>query len=422
VCFLLPKHTLVDFLQVSMDWNTPSPLFDPDAETQPYSVEETSAPTQPVRPYSASQPDSSTRPILAPQTDITATRPAVMDAYSYPDLFPVVPDPNDQTVAIPSPTQAAQPDLAPVDPGLADPGLADPMSHYQAVPVQPVRKTTPGRKPKRRGCGTGCFFIFLILLGVGFLYFLAPINTTLVLMGIDRSPEGSDASRTDTIILTSVRPLSGQVKLLSIPRDLWVPISGAGENRINTAHFFAEVNQPGSGPQALADTIEQNFGVRVPYTLRVRFDGFEQIIDAMGGVTLNLAEDAGGLSAGENHLTGAEALAFVRDRAGTDDFFRMSHTLTLLNAVIGQALSPATWLRAPEIAGAIASTIDTNLPVWQWPRLGVALARAALMNGIHSQTLDRTMAIPYVTDGGAQVLLPQWDQIQPLIRDFLSGI
>lgn len=401
-----------------MDWNNPSPLFDPNAETQPYSVEETSAPTQPVRTGSVNrlesgdQPETFTRPAPAQYPDITATRPAVLDAYSYPDLFPVVPSSNDQTMSVPSAAQTAPSNPTPVDP----------MSHYQAVLVQPARKTNAARKPKRGGCGTGCFFVFLLLFGLGLVYFLAPINTTLVLMGIDRSPEGSDASRTDTIILTSIRPLSGQVKLLSIPRDLWVPISGVGENRINTAHFFAEASQPGSGPRALADTIEENFGVHVPYTLRVRFDGFEQIIDAMGGVTLNLSEDAGGLSAGENHLTGAEALAFVRDRSGTDDFFRMSHTLTLLNAVIGQALSPATWLRSPQIAGAAASAIDTNLPVWQWPRLGLALARAALMNGIHSQTLDRTMVTPTVTDGGAQVLLPQWDQIRPLISEFLSGI
>ena len=63
----------------------------------------------------------------------------------------------------------------------------------------------------------------------------------------------------DTIILTTFNPWKPNVGMLSIPRDLWVNIPGVGENRINTAHFFAEANDPGSGPSATMDTIEAEF-------------------------------------------------------------------------------------------------------------------------------------------------------------------
>src|SRR5512143_2909425 len=104
------------------------------------------------------------------------------------------------------------------------------------------------------------FLVLLILIGLG-AYFLAPLRTNVLIMGIDRPPEGTAISRTDTLILMTVAPLKPYVGMLSIPRDLWVKIPGVGENRINTAHFFAEAQQKGAGPAAAMQTIRQNFGV-----------------------------------------------------------------------------------------------------------------------------------------------------------------
>lgn len=291
---------------------------------------------------------------------------------------------------------------------------------------QTIRVPTPPAKQNRRkssGCGT-CALILLIPLLVACVvftgYLLAPFPTSLLVMGIDRVPDGTALGRSDTMIIVSVNPLQPVVKMLSIPRDLWVTIPNVGENRINTAHFFAEANQPGSGPQATLDTIEQNFQVKIPYYVRIRFDAFQQIIDALGGVTVNLPSDMGGLTAGEHHLTGEQALAFVRDRKGADDFFRMEHGQLMLKSVVSEAISPGSWNRYPQVASAIAASVDTNLPVWQWPRLGLAVLRAVVGNSIDSSTISREMTSSYITSGGADVLLPNWDVIRPYVKNMLG--
>ena len=290
-------------------------------------------------------------------------------------------------------------------------GAGEPLSHYQPAKVAPL--------PKKRslGCTTpGCLLLLVLPLVVLLaVYLLAPSRINILLMGIDRPPEGTNTSRTDTMILFSVDPLKPYIGMVSIPRDLWVEIPGEGENRINTAHFFAEANNPGSGPQAAAQTVETNFGIKVPYTIRIRFDGFVQVVDAMGGVDLNLDEPAGGLSAGQHHLNGTEALAFARDRKGTDDFFRMADGQTMFKAVLKQMVKITNWPRLPFEIAAIFKSMDTNIPFWQWPRLVLAFLRAG-PSGIDNQVISRDMVQGYITDQGADVLLPNWDLIRPFVQ------
>jgi LCP family protein required for cell wall assembly len=246
------------------------------------------------------------------------------------------------------------------------------------------------------------------------VYLLAPMRINLLLMGIDRPPAGTNTSRTDTMILFSIDPLKPYIGMLSIPRDLWVEIPSVGEDRINTAHFWAEADTPGSGPQAAAKTVESNFNIQVPYTIRIRFEGFQEMVDAMGGVDLNLTEAAGGLSAGPHHLNGTQALAFARDRAGTDDFFRMADGQLMFKAVFQQVLRITNWPRLPVEAITILRAMDTNIPFWQWPRLLFAFLRAG-PSGIDNHVLSRDMVQPFVTSGGADVLLPNWDLIRPYV-------
>lgn len=290
--------------------------------------------------------------------------------------------------------------------------------------LQPVRVPRPPQRSGRSGSASSgpCACLLAVVLAAGLLlllvvgaYFLAPSRTNFLVLGIDRVPEGTALGRSDTMILVSVIPLRPDVTLLSIPRDLWVTIPGVGENRINTAHFFAEANQAGSGPDAAVQTVETTFGVSVPYYVRLRFDAFLSIVDAMGGVTVNLPEDMAGLPAGEHHLDGSQALAFVRDRQGADDFYRMEHAQLMVRAIMIQMLKLATWPRLPAVLAAGLSSIDTNLPIWLWPRLGLALLRASI-GGFDSHTISREMVTPYTTEGGAAVLLPNWDLIHPLVR------
>lgn len=258
--------------------------------------------------------------------------------------------------------------------------------------------------------------VLILILGV---YFLAPLRTNVLILGIDYTPWYSAVGRSDTIILTTIKPFEPYVGMLSIPRDLWVTVPGYGENRINTAHFFAEAQQTGSGPAAAMQTVRSNFGVDVDYYLRIRFDGFREVINAMGGVDLDLPEPMAGYPAGQYHLSGNKALAFARHRMGSDDFFRMENGQFLVKAVFSQMLKPRMWPRLPAVALALERSVDTNVPVWEWPRIAMALLRAG-PDGIDSRTIDREMVTPILTEQGANVLLPNWTLINPVLMDMFG--
>ncbi len=95
------------------------------------------------------------------------------------------------------------------------------------------------------------------------LYLMGPWRTTVLLLGIDRAPEGTEVARSDTMMLLTIVPPAGYTGILSLPRDLWVTVPGVGVNRINTAHFFGESQAAGSGPRLAVDTVRQNFGLDV---------------------------------------------------------------------------------------------------------------------------------------------------------------
>lgn len=251
------------------------------------------------------------------------------------------------------------------------------------------------------------------------VYLFVPFRTNILLLGIDRAPEGTALGRSDTNILISVLPLKPYVGMLSIPRDLWVNIPDIGQNRINAAHFFAENNQPGSGPLAALETVRQNFGIDISYFVRIRFDGLIDVVDALGGLDIELEDRMAGYPPGNHHLDGEQALAFVRDRQGTDDFFRMQQGQFFLKEVWEQLIQPRGLIHFPSVVTALTSTLDTNLPIWLWPRLGLALLRAGT-GGIDSRVISREMVTPFTTSEGAQVLMPEWDKINPVLLDMFG--
>ncbi len=287
------------------------------------------------------------------------------------------------------------------------------------------RQYTRQQRPVQRSalpCGCGCmpFFILAGILGLfTAIYFFAPGRTNILILGIDQTPKGSDAGRSDTNILTSILPTGPSVGMLSIPRDLWVNIAGIGENRINTAHYFAEIAQPGSGPRAAMQAMQDNLGVDVDYYIRIKFEGFRDVFNALDGVDIELSEPTAGYEAGKHHLTGNKALAFARNRTGSDDFFRMQQGQLVLKSAFQKMLLPLNWYRLPAVTTALAMAIDTDVPIWLWPRLGFTLLRVG-PNGIDNRTIDRTMVTPTTTNQGANVLLPIWERINPVLLEMFD--
>mgnify|MGYP000917359701 FL=1 len=285
--------------------------------------------------------------------------------------------------------------------------------------AQPVEETSPlvaGKKPPSKKTASLAPFILMALVLILFLVpILIPVRVTTLVLGIDRPPKGTWIGRSDTMILTTLKPASTQVSLVSIPRDLWVAIPNYGENRINAAHYFAELTTENTGMQGAREVVETNFGIDVDYVLRIKFDGFIEVVDAFGGVTVDLPAEMSGLTAGKHLLNGTEALKFVRDRKGSDDFFRQQRGQLFISAMFKEALNPLKWPRFPAVMLAISKNVQTDIPIWLWPRLAISFTLSAL-NGFDAHVFDRTYVTPWVTEDGAQVLLPKWELILPAVQ------
>ncbi len=279
---------------------------------------------------------------------------------------------------------------------------------------QPIEIGDEGRRRKQRRR-----LLRRTVLTVILVYFLAPIRTNTVIFGTDDSPERGQIGRTDTIILTTIIPLKPYVGAIGIPRDLWVQIPEVGEQRINTAYYFAEAAEPNSGAQAAVDTIRQNFGVTIDYYVVLHMFGLVDVIDALGGIDVMVDEPQGGLPSGNHHLDGMQALAFARERYSSDDFSRMEQGQIVLLASLKKILNPSTWVRLPSASAAIFQTVETDIPIWQLPRLGVALVRASF-SGFDYRIIGREMVNPFQTSGGAQVLLPNWEMINPMLLEIFE--
>jgi len=238
-------------------------------------------------------------------------------------------------------------------------------------------------------------------------------------MGLDVREQDSYVGRTDTLILTTVEPWQPYAGMLSIPRDLWVTIPNYGENRVNAAHFFAEADQPGNGPEAALLTVSSNFGVDVDYYVRIRFIGLLEIIDALGGISVLLPQELSGIISGDQPLNPEDALALLRDREGSDDFFRMQRGQIFLIALLKNMLAPENISRLPQTLEAFSKFIDTDVPVWLWPRLSIAVLRYGVEN-LDSRLISREMTIPFTTSVGAHVLAPNWEVINPVLLEMFG--
>jgi LCP family protein required for cell wall assembly len=266
----------------------------------------------------------------------------------------------------------------------------------------------------------------------------APDNgrVTILLLGIDaRDKLNEGASRTDVMTLVTIDPISKTAAMLSIPRDLYVPLPGYDEQqRINTAYYWGEINQlPGGGPGFAERTVTYNLGVPLQRYAVIDFEGFKEIVDATGGVDIDVPQeivdekyptpDYGTevlkIPAGRVHMDGELALKYVRTRHGDSDFGRLQRQQQVMLAIRDKAVSIGSLNRVPEVLNAISDSLQTDLTL---PEI-LSLARKWSQiprESIHSYRLDETMIQPYVTPQGGQVLLPDRDKIAGVVAQFLG--
>jgi len=218
-----------------------------------------------------------------------------------------------------------------------------------------------------------------------------------------------------------------RVGLLSVPRDLWVYIPGHGHERINTVDIMG-------GRPLLDQTFRYNLGVPVHHYVRVSSYGFARIVDAVGGVTVNVEQALGdgipdplsptgwfelSLKKGYQHLDGQTALAYCRSRITTSDFDRSRRQRQVLLALWQQALTVDALSQVPELWAALSESFDTDLSVGE----GIQLAQAIVgLDAQHVRSASLSAAVEqWTTPEGAWVLLPHPDGIRQAILDLLSS-
>jgi LCP family protein required for cell wall assembly len=184
-------------------------------------------------------------------------------------------------------------------------------------------------------------------------------RVNILLLGI-----GSEGILTDTILIASLDPFTDKVDLLSVPRDLWVNIPGNGQEKINAAYSFGIKNSSGKSNFEkkqdgikLVDSVLQNVtGVDIHYHAVFDFAAFKQIVDAVGGITVNVPETLYDPTiAWENHynpviatkgvqqFNGARALLYAKSRETSSDFARNERQRLLLTAIKDKAFSLGTF-------------------------------------------------------------------------------
>jgi LCP family protein required for cell wall assembly len=262
----------------------------------------------------------------------------------------------------------------------------------------------------------------------------------VLLLGSDTRASEGDSGNTDTMILLNFDPQSQSAGLLSMPRDLWVPIPGFGyETRINTAYALGETyNFDGGGPQLAKNTVSSFIGQPVQYYARVNFQGFVELIDLIGGVDVvvpltihdeNYPTDdylvtTFHLDAGLQHLDGETALKYVRTRNIDDDYARAGRQQQVINAVFKKVLRarmlPTLLPKLPLLLTTLHSNIQTDMPL----SLMLDLANFASANSdeipIRKLVLDNRFGEETYSEEGAWILRPDRTLVRAALDDFFA--
>jgi polyisoprenyl-teichoic acid--peptidoglycan teichoic acid transferase len=239
-----------------------------------------------------------------------------------------------------------------------------------------------------------------------------PLN--VLVLGVDTRPDSEEmGSRTDTIMLVQVVPKTGDVKLLSVPRDLLVEVEQGESDKINAAYNYGGVGQT-------IDALENYSGVPVDHYAVVDFEGFERVIDAIGGVRVDVGDgqfpEKWRMGEGVQRLNGHKALIYARYR-GTPgaDIDRMQRQRELVGALRSEALRWHTVKTLPQFMEVMNENVQTDLDLDGAITLGQVLIRRGRHAEMTSQQLQGT---PETLSNGEQVLIPDEEANQAILDEF----
>jgi polyisoprenyl-teichoic acid--peptidoglycan teichoic acid transferase len=227
-------------------------------------------------------------------------------------------------------------------------------------------------------------------------------STTILLLGTDHADIAARRSshRSDSIMLMRTDPGHDRIYYLSIPRDLYVPIPGHGEDRINAAYQFG-------GPALAIGTIEALTGLPVNHIAIVDFNQFKKAIDEIGGITVDVPKpilsnrfdcpftaarcqswQGWRFGKGKQHMNGERALIYTRIREnrldpGENDLTRTARQQQVIQAVSSKLASMGTFLDLPFIGGDLMKPLATDLSAGDFVQLGWVRWRSGSGGAVH---------------------------------------
>lgn len=242
------------------------------------------------------------------------------------------------------------------------------------------------------------------------------INVLLIGIGGASHKGGALA---DTVMVASIDPQNKQVALLSLPRDLRVPIAGNGYGKLNSAHSYGEAKEKGTGPKVLKETVADILDLPIHYFVRIDFDGFEKFIDALGGITVDVKKALNDpyypddrlegyqpftVRAGVQEMDGDTALRYARSRQTTSDFDRAARQQDILLAIQQKALSVnvlANPQKLTSIMNVVGDHIRMDLSAQDLQRL-FSLVKDLGRDDVTTTVIDNSADGPLktVNDGG----------------------
>ncbi len=249
---------------------------------------------------------------------------------------------------------------------------------------------------------------------------------TIYISGVDSRTGLKARSRSDVNILATVNKDTHQVLLVSTPRDYYVPlsISDGQKDKLTHAGIY--------GVQVSMDTLAMLYGIDVNYYFRVSFEGFEDIVDALGGVTVysdyDFSTDSYSFNVGYNRVDGAAALAFARERHAFADGDRQRgrNQMALISAIIDEATSPKILTNYMSVLNAAEDNMEMSIPY----DVIAELVNDALETGADWEVISYSVtgsdgkAVPYSLSTSAYVMIPDENTVETaceMMQAMLNG-
>jgi polyisoprenyl-teichoic acid--peptidoglycan teichoic acid transferase len=253
----------------------------------------------------------------------------------------------------------------------------------------------------------------------------------ILLLGLDQ--RDTEPTRSDTMIIVTVDLWNGVASMLSIPRDLVVPIPGNGEDRINAAYVYGQLahpDDPVAGPALAVETVSKQFKIPIEHYLQVDFSGFRGVVDAVGGVDISVAEvidddayptdDYGykhiHFDPGCYHMNGEQALEYARTRHASSDNERRDRQMQVMQAVLDRTADLNAARRLPDIVKSLGTSVQTSIP-WEGQLSLARMSRRVNAAGVTRYSIAPPMVRETITRYGAWVYLGDWPAIDTLVRE-----